>query len=73
MRHGNHFLHYLDTRAFSNAGGYLRRFAENALTYSTYRGHVERLLLWSLIIREKPVNAHGASVQICTCSYTPAL
>lgn len=35
--------------------GYLRCYADNALTYSTYRGHVERLLLWSLIIREKPV------------------
>ncbi|MCE5988661.1 hypothetical protein LVV83_16645 [Pseudomonas sp. LM20] len=40
---------------FLVARGYLRCYAENALTYSTYRGHVERLLLWSLIIREKPV------------------
>lgn len=41
---------------FLAARGYLRCYADNALTYSTYRGHVERLLLWSLIIREKPVN-----------------
>lgn len=40
---------------FLAARGYLRCYADNALTYSTYRGHVERLLLWSLIIREKPV------------------
>ena len=41
--------------SFLAARGYLRCYADNALTYSTYRGHVERLLLWSLIIREKPV------------------
>ncbi|MCP1445532.1 integrase [Pseudomonas sp. GGS8] len=41
---------------FLAARGYLRCYADNALTYSAYRGHVERLLLWSLIIREKPVN-----------------
>jgi hypothetical protein len=41
---------------FLVARGYLRCYADNALTYSTYRGHVERLLLWSLIIREKPVS-----------------
>lgn len=35
--------------------GYLRCYADNALTYSTYRGHVERLFLWALIIRQKPV------------------
>ncbi len=40
---------------FLAARSYLRCYADNALTYSTYRGHVERLLLWSLIIREKPV------------------
>lgn len=34
---------------------YLRRYADNPLTYSTYRGHVERLFLWSLIVRQKPV------------------
>lgn len=41
--------------AFLAVRGFLRCYADNALTYSAYRGHVERLLLWALIIREKPL------------------
>ncbi|WP_415756346.1 tyrosine-type recombinase/integrase [Pseudomonas sp. LT1P18] len=39
---------YLTTR------GFLRAFTDNSLTFTSYRTHVERLLLWTLIIRQKP-------------------
>lgn len=39
---------YLTTREF------LRAFSDNSLTFTSYRTHVERLLLWALIIRQKP-------------------
>ena len=39
---------YLITREF------LRAFSDNSQTFTSYRTHVERLLLWTLIIRQKP-------------------
>ncbi len=39
---------YLTTREF------LRAFSDNSLTFTSYRTHVERLLLWTLIIKQKP-------------------
>lgn len=37
------------------ARAYLRHYAENTLTFSTYRCQVERLLLWSLNVLKKPI------------------
>ncbi|MGF6113450.1 hypothetical protein QFZ85_005010 [Pseudomonas frederiksbergensis] len=37
------------------ARAYLRHYAENPLTFSTYRCQVERLLLWSLNVLKKPI------------------
>jgi site-specific recombinase XerD len=39
---------YLTTRDF------LRAFSDNSLTFTSYRTHVERLLLWALIVKQKP-------------------
>jgi site-specific recombinase XerD len=39
---------YLTTREF------LRAFSDNSQTFTSYRTHVERLLLWALIIKQKP-------------------
>ncbi|EPM65218.1 site-specific integrase [Pseudomonas syringae] len=55
--------------------GYLRCYADNALTYSTYRGHVERLFLWSLIVRKKPVHVLkrlDAEAFLEFCKHPPA-
>ena len=41
---------YLAVRSF------LRAFSDNAQTFSSYRIHIERLLLWSLLINQKPLN-----------------
>lgn len=41
---------YLAVRSF------LRAFSDNAQTFSSYRIHIERLLLWSLMISQKPLN-----------------
>jgi site-specific recombinase XerD len=41
---------YLAVRSF------LRAFSDNAQTFSSYRINIERLLLWSLLINEKPLN-----------------
>jgi hypothetical protein len=38
---------YLTTRDF------LRAFSDNSLTFTSYRTHVERLLLWALIVKQK--------------------
>ncbi|MCL7463139.1 site-specific integrase [Pseudomonas sp. NW5] len=37
--------------------GFLKSYAGNEATYNSYRTHVERLLLWSLLIAEKPLLA----------------
>ncbi|WP_409488200.1 tyrosine-type recombinase/integrase [Pseudomonas promysalinigenes] len=55
--------------------GYLRCYADNALTYSTYRGHVERLFLWALIVRQKPVHELkrlDAEAYLEFCKHPPA-
>ncbi|UZJ57999.1 site-specific integrase [Pseudomonas sp. KU26590] len=39
---------YLATR------GFLRSFSENSFTFTSYRTHVERLLLWAMIVKRKP-------------------
>ena len=33
---------------------FLRAFSDNSLTFTSYRTHVERLLLWALLIKQKP-------------------
>lgn len=35
--------------------GFLKSYSGNATTYTSYRTHVERLLLWSLIVAQKPM------------------
>ncbi|WP_201752496.1 tyrosine-type recombinase/integrase [Pseudomonas knackmussii] len=35
--------------------GFLKSYAGNEATYSSYRTHVERLLLWALLIARKPL------------------
>ncbi|MGO3987215.1 site-specific integrase [Pseudomonas sp. SAS7] len=36
------------------ARDFLRAFSDNGLTFTSYRTHVERLLLWSMIVKRKP-------------------
>lgn len=36
------------------ARGFLKSYAGNEATFNSYRTHVERLLLWSLLVAEKP-------------------
>lgn len=38
------------------ARNFLRVYSENSLTFTSYRTHVERLLLWALIIKQKPLH-----------------
>ncbi|MEK0364394.1 tyrosine-type recombinase/integrase [Pseudomonas sp. CBC3] len=60
---------------FLSARGYLRCYAQNSLTYSTYRGHVERLILWSLIIRKKSLKdlrRADAEAYLAFCKAPPA-
>lgn len=35
--------------------GFLKSYAGNEATYNSYRTHVERLLLWSLLVAGKPI------------------
>ena len=35
--------------------GFLRSYAGNEATFSSYRTHVERMLLWSLLVAKKPI------------------
>lgn len=35
--------------------GFLESYASNEATFNSYRTHAERLLLWSLLIRERPL------------------
>lgn len=39
---------------YLTARDFLRAFSDNDLTFTSYRTHVERLLLWTLIIKQKP-------------------
>ncbi|RSC25921.1 site-specific integrase [Pseudomonas putida] len=39
------------------ARGFLKSYAGNEATFNSYRTHVERLLLWSLLVAEKPLLA----------------
>ena len=41
-------------RGYLTARDFLRAFSDNSLTFTSYRTHVERLLLWALIIKQKP-------------------
>jgi hypothetical protein len=35
--------------------GFLKSYAGNEATFNSYRTHVERLLLWTLLVAEKPL------------------
>ncbi len=39
---------YLAVRSF------LRSFSDNSFTFTSYRTHVERMLLWSMLVKRKP-------------------
>ncbi|NYS40560.1 site-specific integrase [Pseudomonas syringae pv. actinidiae] len=41
-------------KGYLTARDFLRAFSDNNLTFTSYRTHVERLLLWALIIKKKP-------------------
>lgn len=41
-------------KGYLTARDFLRAFSDNNLTFTSYRTHVERLLLWTLIIKQKP-------------------
>ena len=41
-------------KGYLTARDFLRAFSDNSLTFTSYRTHVERLLLWALIIKQKP-------------------
>ncbi|MGY2686018.1 tyrosine-type recombinase/integrase [Pseudomonas tolaasii] len=43
-------------RGYAAVRSFLRAFSDNAQTFNSYRSHVERLLLWSLLIKRKPLN-----------------
>lgn len=43
------------TDSYSAVRGFLKSYAGNEATYSSYRTHVERLLLWSALVAEKPL------------------
>lgn len=43
-------------RGYAAVRSFLRAFSDNAQTFNSYRSHVERLLLWSLLIKSKPLN-----------------
>ena len=41
--------------SYRAARAFLKSYAGNNTTYSSYRTHVERLLLWSLLVAQKPL------------------
>lgn len=45
------------TEGYIAARGFLKSYAGNEATFNSYRTHVERLLLWSLLVAEKPLLA----------------
>ena len=40
---------------YKAARGFLKSYSGNASTFNSYRTHVERLLLWSMLIAQKPL------------------
>jgi site-specific recombinase XerD len=44
-------------RGYIAVRSFLRAFSDNAQTFSAYRTQAERLLLWSLMIKKKPLHA----------------
>lgn len=42
-------------RGYCAIRGFLRSYGGNEATFNSYRTHVERLLLWSLIVAQKPI------------------
>ncbi|GFZ58665.1 integrase [Pseudomonas amygdali pv. eriobotryae] len=51
---GNFPLSVEAHKGYLTARDFLRAFSDNNLTFTSYRTHVERLLLWALIIKKKP-------------------
>ncbi|MBV4491597.1 tyrosine-type recombinase/integrase [Pseudomonas oryzicola] len=50
------FADELDARqGYLAARAFLRSYAGNESTFNSYRTNIERLLLWSLLVREKPL------------------
>ncbi|WP_440466170.1 tyrosine-type recombinase/integrase [Pseudomonas sp. YH-1] len=54
------YLSGLDSRcsaieSYQAVRGFLKSYGGNEATYNSYRTHVERLLLWSVLIAEKPL------------------
>jgi site-specific recombinase XerD len=54
------FLHgctveLLAVESYSAVRGFLKSYAGNEATFNSYRTHVERLLLWSLLVAGKPL------------------
>lgn len=43
-------------RGYTAVRSFLRAFSDNAQTFNSYRSRVERLLLWSLLVKGKPLN-----------------
>ncbi|RMS90503.1 Site-specific recombinase, phage integrase protein [Pseudomonas coronafaciens pv. oryzae] len=41
-------------KGYLAARSFLRSFSDNSFTFTSYRTHVERLLLWSMLIKRKP-------------------
>lgn len=48
-------LHALE--GYRTVRAFLKSYAGNAATFNSYRTHVERLLLWSLLVAQKPLLA----------------
>lgn len=49
--------HQAAYQGYLAARGFLKSYAGNEATFNSYRTHVERLLLWSLLIAQKPLLA----------------
>jgi site-specific recombinase XerD len=41
--------------SYRSVRGFLKSYAGNGSTFNSYRTHVERLLLWSFLVQEKPL------------------
>lgn len=41
-------------KGYLAARSFLRSFSDNSFTFTSYRTHVERLLLWSMLVKRKP-------------------
>jgi site-specific recombinase XerD len=42
-------------KGYLTARSFLRSFSDNSFTFTSYRTHVERLLLWSMLVKRKPL------------------